>query len=598
MSGFRLSLKWQGVLLILVMLCIELAFVGALAHLLKQADEEISRQTRSKEILTEADLLAKTFEDAALSLMSYGISHEPQFRLRYEKSLGEVPQVLSDLLAKIGDHPQEQRSWRRLDELAKTGLKLGRQPDLEPNLSSQQLRKVADNLRDSSRELVQEEKLIAAESPEIEGKARKDAMGLLAVLVGVNVCAAMAFMFYFMQSIVRRLNVLADNSVLLASGKPLKPCLPESDEIAELDQTFHMMADSLAEATRKQRAIFENAVDVICAVDADLRFVEVSQACRERWGYEAQDLIGKRVMEVIAPSDRDVMLANSSELMASGGHKVFEANLVHARGHEVALLWSVSWSGDDRTLFCVAHDQTEQKKVEELKKDFVAMVSHDLRTPLTSLQMLLDSLKEGLYGSLSDHGKHRVSQANLDVQRLINLINGLLEMERLDAGKLPLKIEEVNTQDLIDTAVEAIYSLAQKHKIVLDVQCQYLNFRADGNRLVQVLVNLLSNAIKFSPEGSTIRILAARADGSCEFSVVDSGIGIAEEDRAKIFNRFEQVAVDNSRVKGSSGLGLSICSAIVQEHKGAIGVKGATDCEAQGDSGSTFWFRIPLHADA
>ena len=222
------------------------------------------------------------------------------------------------------------------------------------------------------------------------------------------------------------------------------------------------------------------------------------------------------------------------------------------------------------------------------KQELIAIVSHDLRSPLTSVQGVLLLLSTGMYGELSEHGQEQLEVADRSIGTLITLINDLLDIEKMKAGKIEVNLAPISISDVMKRAAESMRGLADRDKITIEVSdCDVLVF-ADRDRLVRVIVNLLSNAIKFSPERGVIRLSAEETKGrSVEVTVQDQGPGIPEKYKSTIFDRFEQVDEPEAKKKGGTGLGLAICKAIIDQHGGTIGVKSD---EGQG---STFWFRVP-----
>ena len=230
---------------------------------------------------------------------------------------------------------------------------------------------------------------------------------------------------------------------------------------------------------------------------------------------------------------------------------------------------------------------SELSRVEEMKKEFIAMITHDLRTPLTSLQITLEILASNQNTGLKDDWKKRAQKACESTERLILLINDLLDAEKISAGKLDLEIDVVSVDRLVEKSLASLQAFADRAKVSLVQEKSNLLLMADGARIVQVLINLISNSVKFSPPDSTITISATAADKMVKISVKDQGRGIPPGKLPYIFDRFEQVKPQDATEKGGTGLGLAICKSIVESHGGRIGVESV-----EGD-GSTFWFLIP-----
>jgi len=225
------------------------------------------------------------------------------------------------------------------------------------------------------------------------------------------------------------------------------------------------------------------------------------------------------------------------------------------------------------------------KEANQRKQELVAMVSHDLRTPLTSVRAALTLLSDGVYGELPASGQEQVEAAERSADRLIKLINNLLDIEKLDST--PLKLESCSLNQIVGAAIDSSQSFAQSKDLTITRNTGDITLAADGERLTQVLVNLLSNAIKFSPRNTTIALTASQSGNWVEVKVKDSGRGIPKGLEEKIFERFQQVEATDGNDQEGSGLGLAICKAIVQQHGGQIGVVSSPD------KGSEFWFRLP-----
>jgi signal transduction histidine kinase len=223
----------------------------------------------------------------------------------------------------------------------------------------------------------------------------------------------------------------------------------------------------------------------------------------------------------------------------------------------------------------------------DTRKQMIAVVSHELRTPLTAIRGALGLLSSGAMGKLEEKALDMVRVAERNAIRLIELVDNLLDLEKIESGQLSLDYCETDSRKLIESSVDAVQALADMRKIKVEMPKKAFGLMADPERLVQVLINLLANAINFSPDAATVSLSVIEHASSLEFRVTDQGPGIPEKFHSTIFERFTQL--DNARktkVKGT-GLGLWISRRIVQAHKGWIGV------ESELGHGSTFWFCIP-----
>lgn len=242
-------------------------------------------------------------------------------------------------------------------------------------------------------------------------------------------------------------------------------------------------------------------------------------------------------------------------------------------------------SGLDRVFHNMADALDEAQKV---RQAFVAMISHELRTPLASVKAYLQLLNMDGYGEIPAQAKDSGLKAERSIQRLIGLINDLLDMEKLAAGKMSLEPQPFYLEDIIERSVEAVAPMAAQLGVAIEVKETNAELVADPDRVVQVLINLISNAVKFSPKGQAVSVESIESSNYIEVRVTDRGRGVPEKYRDIIFERFKQVEASDATKKGGTGLGLPICKAIIEQHDGQIGV------DSQDGQGSTFWFRLPL----
>lgn len=235
-------------------------------------------------------------------------------------------------------------------------------------------------------------------------------------------------------------------------------------------------------------------------------------------------------------------------------------------------------------------DRSERRSIERLKQQFVSMVSHELRTPLTSVNGSLRMLAAGLAGELPEEAVELVTLAEANAARLIRLVNDILDLERLREGKVELAREEVPAATVLHSAADTVAGMAHDADITIEVDATGLDgvaIHADPHRLGQALINLTGNAVKFSPAGATVWLRGAVVDDEVLLSVRDAGRGIPPEHRETIFEPFAQVAADDARVHGGSGLGLPIARQLIEAHGGAL------ELDSEVGAGTTFTIRLP-----
>jgi PAS domain S-box-containing protein len=236
----------------------------------------------------------------------------------------------------------------------------------------------------------------------------------------------------------------------------------------------------------------------------------------------------------------------------------------------------------------VMNDVTERKRTEQRLSEFYSTVSHELRTPLTSIKAALGLLEGGIAGDLSTKAMQLVSVGRAESDRLVRLINDILDVKKMEDGKFELQVVEVDLAELIEKSVTGLDAIIAQSDLTIDISLDAPAIvMGDRDRLTQVLYNLISNAIKFSPKGSTIKISVAHEHDFMKISIADQGQGIPADQMHLLFEMFQQLSVGENRPPGT-GLGLAICKKIVELHEGRIGL------ESKVGEGSVFWFELPV----
>jgi len=567
--------------------------------LLSQAEAQLLKESEAKTIVQTINAIGRNFYDAAENLVNYAFIQSPSAKDRYEENTQEIVRQLQQLEEVVYDNPKQLQNVRDLEKVANDGLftldqfcNVIEQPEkglfiaqgaaMRRNLTAK-----LSLLSVKSRKIVEEEDRAEKEAVFNSSRNRTMVINILYFSMVVNFMLAVALALFFSKGITQRLAVLVDNARRLARRQELHRQLEGGDEIAYLDETFHKMADTLAELTRKERSMVENASDVICSITEAGRFSAVNPASFTVWGYKADELVGKKFVDIVDEDDQPKVTRFFQELVGGKTLKEFEARIQRQDGTVIDTNWSATWSAQEQSLFCVAHDVTARKELERLKQEFVAMVSHDLRTPLTSIQFAINIALEGVKGTASEDALEELKTAERIGDNLISMINGLLDLEKIEAGKLQLNLSEMKISNLVKRSVDQVQAIATASGIKIEKPTEDMRLVADVDRLLQVLVNLLSNAVKFSPNGSTIKVSVANVDGCVEMRVSDQGKGIPAAYKDAVFDRFQQLKVTQFRFKGT-GLGLAIAKAIVEAHGGKIGV------DSEEGKGCSFWFRIPM----
>jgi PAS domain S-box-containing protein len=715
---FRSSLSRQGFVIVAVPLLLSFFFIAGLKFLLDEAQAQADREAHSRQILAAANALGNSVVFAISDYLLDTMMPEAFTRTRYEGAIQRARSRMSELESLLpAQGAQKEMAVRMRGELEQTFKLFSAQQVSDGKLStemaqrSRALREVTNALLADTRNLIEsEEAQLKRQGRTFSSYGRIIDIFLLVAVI-LNMVLAAVLMLGFLRNISQRLLVVMDNSNRLVSERELNPPVAGEDEIGKLDSVLHEAAVRLKEARRRERAIVENAREVICSLSENGLVLEVNPACVTAWGYQPDEILQGPIARIIHDADNQMFLEKLARCSSEKQSLSFECRLITGSGVLKDVLWSAQWSETEERAFCVVLDITERKRAEEalkqseermrlvfemmplallvmtpegevlsvnpaaeqhfgvgasdlqgrlvtnffcqdksgekeiylaellnpplhplrriygrrvdgalfpaevmstaydtsslkgrllivkdvsreyeaerLKQSFMAMVGHELKSPLMSIHVCLEMLGKGFFGPLNEEGRDSVKTAEESVQRLIGLVNEILDAEKLESGSISIAPQKTNLDKISTMAASAVSALAEARKIRIDKEKMDIEVTADTNRLVQVVVNLLSNAIKFSPPNSKVQLYAKVSGNMVEVSVEDNGRGVPSQHHQMVFERFHQVFPGDAKEKGGTGLGLAICKAIVEAHGGRIGV------ESEPPNGSRFWFTLP-----
>lgn len=587
---------WHKILFVVVVpLFFQITFLLLLSGLLQQVEKETEIYSKSKDVLL-------ALNDAQISIvrnMSYMLSRESKDPTRYTKTdqltadlrkaealmngqtnlrpevselLKPVPQLFESLISNVQENKRDYMSGRLNDS------KLA-------NFQAKMLPLLYD-LQDLSNALLRVDAQIKATAPEGLRHSR-DQLALL-LFAGTTLSIAISFgaASLIFKDVVGRLRLIDENARRLAMRTPITPAKFTRDEIGVLASALEKAETALSESRRKEVAIIDLATNVLLSADKRYRITAAGGASLKEWGFEPDELLGRSLLSLLSVEYHKDFRTTLDQLAYEGGDAEVESSVICKDLSTKDVVWKLRWSESEHTYYGVAHDISERRKAERMKQRFLAIVSHDLRTPLSSVSAILSALAAKSTG-FSNEAKGIIQNSESNLDRLMDLIRDLLDLEKLEAGKVILEVNCVSALDVCNAACDSVEFLAKSLGVTLVRPHVDSSILGDERRLVRVAINLLSNAIKFSKRGSSVTMAVTNSGDLTTISVTDRGPGISLEDQQKVFDKFQQTKQgETSAIKGT-GLGLAIAKLIVDGHGGSIGV------ESKENVGSTFYFSIP-----
>ena len=388
---------------------------------------------------------------------------------------------------------------------------------------------------------------------------------------------------------IELLQQLANQMAIAIQQSELYETLQE--ELRERQQ----VAIALQKSEAEFRSLSENSPVGIFRMDAQGGCTYTNPRCQAICGYTFAQALGEGWLQFVHPEDREWLIEQWSQTLSS--QREFSAPVRYVHQDATIRFAQMRISPLSMTSSqLIGHvgtveDITERLAIETMKNEFISIVSHELRTPLTSIRGSLGLLAAGVLKNQPESAQRMLDIAVHDTERLVRLVNDILDLERLDAQKVNLVKQSWDLVTIIEQSVETVQSLAAESQIRLSVEPTSVQVFVDRDRIIQTLVNLVSNAIKFSPPETTVTLSVQDQADQILFEVKDQGRGIPADQLETIFGRFQQVDASDSRQKGGTGLGLAISKSIVQQHGGKLWVESIVG------EGSSFYFTLPKLLD-
>ena len=392
----------------------------------------------------------------------------------------------------------------------------------------------------------------------------------------------------------------------IGAGKlDLKIDVLSDDEIGQLSREFNKMTERLKRfeqmnieqilaEKRKSEAIVESISDGLIVTDAAMNVLHCNRVVAELFGIDESAAVGAPLTSLIR-DERIISLIRSSQHNPRDGQDSRPGTLLFTRGdkqyfYRPRVTTIYDSEGAVYGMLTLLQDVTQFKELDRMKSDFIATLSHEFRTPLTSINMSVDILNQGILGPLNDRQRELINAAREDCYRLTKLARELLQLSKLESGKLELRDEELHVHAVVDFSLRPLQLQFNEKNIrfVADIPHDLPPLVADEQQISWVITNLVTNALKYTDPGGTVTIRAREQGEGILVEVTDTGHGIAPDDLDRIFDKFVQVKKATDATPGSVGLGLAIAKEIVELYEGRIWAESTLG------KGSTFSFLLPL----
>lgn len=414
-------------------------------------------------------------------------------------------------------------------------------------------------------------------------------VGAIFALLGVIAAALLT------EAVTRPLKEVIRATRALSEGEPA-PRLPvrTADEVGQLAEAFNEMTRNLRDTTVSRDyldRVLETMGECLVVTGPDGTIARVNPAVCRLSGVGEEELLGQNIRDLFRAPQGHISLLDS--LQPDGTAYGLETELLAKGGESVPVMVSVgvmeASAGRTKSFVVVAADIGERLRQEQQKDEFVTMVHHEVRAPLTAVRGAIGLLEGGVAGELGERGRELVEIALRNSERMERLVNDILASRKLDSGRMEFHLEDVELMSLVQQAIDSTAAYASKHdvRIELDEGVPGAMVRVDPDRMIQVVTNVLANAVRFSAEGEAVSVTMTRANDSLRVAVSDRGPGIAEDFRDHVFEAFARGEHDAWRHRSGTGLGMSISKGIIEELGGTI------TFETEIGAGTTFFIDVP-----
>jgi PAS domain S-box-containing protein len=597
----NLNTKQKGLVLVLIPIAFELMSTAWLSCLLLDAEHQLKKLDRQREALFKLERAGSSGAEFICAIGEMPASADPRPALakleairaqldsdaNFDVLVNELPEKNTEIVLQTDALRQD---IVRLVDKAKTFLterNSGRSKHItfmRPELFS-----VGVSFQNLSSSIIALEKSAKEAEPTQLAAIRSDIFTALVASVLSTIFLALALAYLFSDNIVKRLAGIGENARMLASDKDLMPLQGGRDEIAELDVVLHDTATFIENARKRESVILDNTCEVLVSLDEKLKILAVNSAATRLFHLNQDDLLGRGLASLVTPAlSQDVRTAfeNLRQRRVSGE---IEIEVACGDGQLRIFAWTCAWSEEDSTFACLVRDVTVFKRAERLKNNFISIVSHDLRTPLTSIGIGTRILQSGIKGPIGEGVARELDVVESNVHALTELMEALLDLDKLESGRSVLQTSTLHAFNIAAKAKQTLQPRAEQLEVKLQGPRNDAFVEGETSRLEKAITNIMDFALRRSPAGSTVAITIQSEGAFASISITDSGTLITPIEQQVLFERFSAATGQTSPI---SALSLTVARAIIKAHGGRLTVSSHSNSKS--GNTTTFTAHLPL----
>ncbi len=595
------NLFWRGITITMIPMLLQLTIIAFIAHFLLTIKNEIVTESRSQEIIARAFVLNRNALETIYNLNFAFEERAPAFQV-----LPQMPSPSSDQLKVLTENLQklfnvagtDSESNQKMNELYSCHKQLADMYREAHNLTFhsnedrgatrrkffQRFISCARQYADATNAIVALEEKRQAQRPVLIHALLKKVWTVITLALIVSAALAAVLGYFYVVLVKRPLRVICSHGELLAKGEKLPPALEGNDEIANLDRLLHSTADALEVLQTNEKTLIENTADLICSLSENGAFLDANPYAIRMLGWTPESLIGRHLNELTVPEESFICDEKLRESRNTATISVFDLRLLTASKETIDTRWSCFWSAAQRAFFCVAHDITEMKNAERMREELLDMISHDLRSPLTSVSISLAILARGAKGELPEREKEKVESASKIIEQLIELVNDLLDFQKLSAKKIEIDATTIQLKQIIQYTIDKKQSDADAKAVTIEISGE-AQTKGDKQLIAQALTAALENAINATPARSTIKIEITELGDTIQMRFIDQGEWLSDDEIAQT-----ELSVPTQKLSSAANRSLlkfSIAKQIIEAHN------GNTHSYNLKPSGYSFVMRLP-----